>query len=157
MTCSPTVEGSEIDRAYEASDKREYYVPCPACGVMQSLMLKFQTQVRWDSTLPTREEQARSAKYYCEACDVAWDDAARWKAVELGEWHANAAFNGIAGFWISELYSPWKQLSEIVLDYLSKKDNIEDLKTFINTSLAENWVEKDEAPEWETLLAKREG
>ena len=124
---------------------------------MQSMMLKFRTQVQWDEKLPTREDQARSARYYCEQCAQPWDDAARWKAVEHGEWRASVPFNGIAGFWISELYSPWKQLSEIVLDYLSKKDNAEDLKTFISTSLAENWVEKGEAPEWETLLTRREG
>ncbi|MBN1567925.1 MAG: phage terminase large subunit family protein [Acidobacteria bacterium] len=158
LTCSPTLPGSEIDRAYEASDKREYYVPCPACGHMQSMMLKFYTQVRWDSKLSSREEQARSARYHCENpdCSAAWDDAARWKAVELGEWRASRPFNGIAGFWISELYSPWKQLSEIVLDYLSKKDSAEDLKTFVNTSMAENWIEKGEAPEWEMLLSRRE-
>jgi len=155
-TCSPTVEGSEIDRAYQASDRREYYVPCAACGHMQSMMLAFRTQVRWDDTLETREEQARSARYHCEVCDAPWDDAARWKAVEKGEWRAHRPANGIAGFWISELYSPWKQLWEIVLDYLAKKDSVEDLKTFINTSLAENWVEKGEAPEWEILLVRRE-
>jgi phage terminase large subunit GpA-like protein len=159
MTCSPTLPGSEIDRAYEASDKREFLVSCPACGHQQSLMMKFYTQVRWDSSLPTREEQARSARYHCENpdCDAAWDDATRWKAIDQGEWRAKAPVNGVAGFWISELYSPWKQLSEIVLDFLLKKGNPEDLKTFVNTSLAENWVEKGEAPEWETLLTKREG
>ena len=71
------------------------------------------------------------------------------------EWQARGPFNGIAGFWISELYSPWKQLSEIVLDYLAKKDSAEDLKTFVNTTLAENWIEKGEAPEWEALLGRR--
>lgn len=156
LTCSPTVADSEIDRAYESSDRREYYIPCPICGFMQSMMLKFRTQVRWNDKLPTREEQANSARYYCEACNEAWDDAARWKAVEQGKWKAHAPFNGIAGFWINELYSPWKQLSEIVLDYLMKKDSAEDLKTFINTSLAENWLETGEAPEWEILLARRE-
>jgi phage terminase large subunit GpA-like protein len=157
LTCSPTLPGSEIDRAYEASDKREYYVPCPACGQFQSMMLKFRTQVRWDDKLPTREEQAHSARYHCEACNVPWDDAEREKAVSLGEWRTHSPVNGIAGFWISELYSPWKSLSAIVLDYLMKKDNAADLQTFINTSLAENWVEKGEAPEWEILLARREG
>lgn len=156
LTCSPTVAGSEIDRAFEASDRREFLVPCPHCGLSQSMMLKFRTQVRWDDTLPTREEQARSARYHCEGCDSPWDDAARWKAIEQGEWQARGPFNGIAGFWISELYSPWKQLSEIVLDYLAKKDSAEDLKTFVNTTLAENWIEKGEAPEWEALLGRRE-
>ena len=158
MTCSPTLPGSEIDRAYEGSDRREYYVPCPICGHMQSLMLKFYTQVRWDSSLASREEQAKSARYHCENpdCKAAWDDATRWEAIEKGEWRARAPFNGIAGFWISELYSPWKQLWEIVLDFLTKKDNAQDLQTFVNTSLAENWVEKGEAPEWEILLSRRE-
>ena len=31
LTCSPTAPGSEIDRAYEASDKREFYVPWTSC------------------------------------------------------------------------------------------------------------------------------
>lgn len=156
LTCSPTLQGSEIDRSYEQSDRRELYVRCPHCASWQSLMLKFYTQVRWDSSLPSREEQAATAVYHCENCDAAWDDATRWKAVEGGEWRAHAQFSGVAGFWISELYSPWKSLSEIVLDFLSKKDNPQDLQTFVNTSLAENWIEKGEAPEWEQLLAKRE-
>lgn len=156
LTCSPTAPGSEIDRAYEISDRREFYVACPFCRHLQSMMLKFRTQVRWDDTLPAREQQARSARYHCENCDAAWNDAARWRAIDSGEWRSHGGFNGIAGFWISELYSPWKQLSEIVLDYLTKKDSAEDLKTFVNTSLAENWEEKGEAPEWETLLLRRE-
>jgi phage terminase large subunit GpA-like protein len=157
LTCSPTLEGSNIDRAYGQSDKRERYVPCPHCGHMQSMMLKFYKQVRWDSTLPTREGQAKSARYHCEECDKPWSEAERMHAVECGEWRATRPFNGVAGFWISELYSPWKQLSEIVLDFLTKKDNPLELQTFINTSLAENWQEQGEAPEWERLLEKREG
>lgn len=156
LTCSPTVEGSNIDSAYERSDKRELYVPCPACGHMQSMMLTFYKQVRWDSRLPTREEQAKSARYHCEACDAPWDDADRMKAVECGEWRASKPFNGIAGFWISELYSPWRRLSEIVLDFLTAKDKPHELQVFINTSLAENWQEQGEAPEWERLLERRE-
>lgn len=155
-TCSPTFEGSEIHRAYEASDQREFYVPCPMCGAFQSLMKKWYTQVRWDDKLPTVEEQARSARYHCEACDAAWDDAARWGAVDRGEWRARRPFNGIAGFWISELYSPWKQLWELMLDYLRKKDSPEDLKTFVNTSLAEPHAEKGDAPDEEILISRQE-
>lgn len=155
-TCSPTLPGSEIDRAYEQSDKREFFVPCPACGHMQSMMSRFASNVRWDSSLPTREAQAASARYICVECGAAWDDAARWRAVEAGEWRASEPFAGVAGFWISELYSPWKQLREIVGDYLKAKDDPESLKTFINTSLAENWTEPGEQLEWERVLGRRE-
>jgi len=154
--CSPTRPGSSIDVAYEQSDQREFYVPCPACGHVQSMMGKFRTQVRWDSKLAGREQQSKSARYHCEQCDSSWDDAARWGAIDRGQWRANAPFSGVAGFWISELYSPWKQLWEIVLDYLVKKDSQEDLITFVNTSLAENWTDPGEALEWERLLERRE-
>src|SRR5579883_1521922 len=154
-TCSPTVDGSEIDRAYEESDKREFYVPCPFCGHYQSLMGKFHSQVRWSQAAGlTNEQRARTALYYCERCDLPWNDGARQDAVERGHWRANAPFSGVAGFWISELYSPWKQLWEIVLDFLTKKSNAEDLKTFVNTSLAENWSDKGEAPADELLYER---
>jgi phage terminase large subunit GpA-like protein len=154
--CSPTVENSSIDLAYQESDQREYFIPCPKCGLMQSLMQKFRSQVRWDNSLDTKEAKAHSARYHCEGCDAAWGDYERWQALEAGEWRAQAPFNGIAGFWISELYSPWKQLWEIVMDYLVKKDSSEDLKTFVNTSLAENWTEPGETVEWERLVERRE-
>ena len=154
LTCSPTYEGSEIDRAYSQSDRREYYVPCPKCGHMQSLMGAFYKQVRF-CEFGTVEERAASARYHCIACDAPWTEAGRKAAVERGEWRGGD-FNGVAGFWISELYSPWKTLAEIVHDFLTKKDNPSELQTFVNTSLAENWVEKGEAPEWETLSARRE-
>lgn len=154
-TCSPTIEGSEIDRGYELSDQREFYVPCPHCGAHQSLMKKWH-RVRWNDQATTREEQALSARYHCEVCEQPWDDFQRQAAVQKGEWRAHKPFNGIAGFWISELYSLDRRLSSIVLDYLQKKDNPVDLKTFVNTSLAENWVDRGEAPEWERLAARRE-
>ena len=157
-TCSPTVEGSEIDKAYASSDKREYYVPCPHCGVYQSMMGRWD-HVRWDSLAGlTLLERAQTAAYYCDACDRPWTDLERWSAVENGQWRAHAPFAGIAGFWISELYSPWKHLWEIVLDFLQKKDDSEDLRTFVNTSLAENWKEKGDAPPDELLYerARRE-
>src|SRR5579883_751789 len=155
-TCSPTIAGSEIDTAYEVSDQREWFVPCPHCGAEQSLMGKFFSNVRWDDGLPTREEQAFSARYYCERCNQPWDDHERHIAVRGGRWIAKKPFNGIAGFWISELYSLQRKLWEIVLDFLQKKDKPQDYKTFVNTTLAENWMEKGDAPEWELLLARRE-
>jgi phage terminase large subunit GpA-like protein len=165
LTCSPTVAGSQIDRAYEESDQRQYYVPCPYCGRFQSMMLKWRTQVKWsqDPNL-TNEQRARTARYHCEfccecnasmelLCDRGWTDAERWEAVEQGEWRAHAPFSGVAGFWISELYSPWKQLWEIAIDFLSKKDG-ENRQEFINTSLAENWEQKGEAPANELLYLR---
>lgn len=154
--CSPTRVGSAIDMAYEASDQREYHVPCPACGEFQAMTGKFHSNVVWDNSLPTFEARAATAKYRCEYCDTLWTESERQAAVTLGKWVANKPHNGVAGFWISELYSPWKTLREIVLDFLQKSRNTEELITFVNTSLAENWRDKGEALEWERLLDRRE-
>jgi len=154
LTCSPTIAGaSRIDKAFQDSDQREYEVPCPACGEFQQLKW---SQVEWDSKLPSRKKQAESAAYICLHCKARWDDAARWKAVYAGKYVAHAEFNGTAGFRISALCSLKKRLSFFVLQFLKQKDDPEQLKTFVNTVLAETWVEKGDAPEWEALLLKRE-
>ena len=156
--CSPTYENSEIDRAYAQSDRREFFLPCPHCGFEQSLMKKFYTQVRWDQTLQTLEAQALSARYFCQnlECEKPWTEAERKLAIEKGRWIAQAPFNGIAGFWISEPYSVSKELHEIVLDYLQKKDSPEELRTFVNTSLAENFAEQGDTPDWQQLALRKE-
>ncbi len=153
---SPTFEGSEIDKAYQASDQRQYYVPCPLCQQEQSMMGKFRTQVRWDASLPTIEEQALSARYYCEHCEQPWDENLRTCAVERGRWIAKKPFRGVAGFWISELYSVSRRLDQVVLDFLEKKDNPEDLRSFVNTSLAENFADQGDTPDWQALVNRRE-
>ena len=50
----------------------------------------------------------------------------------------------------------WKKLSEIVLDFLVKKDDPQQLKTFVNTSLAETFVLRGEAPAADSIFGKRE-
>ena len=150
QVCSPTVKGdSAIDEAYERSDKRKFHVPCPACGHLQILAW---AQVKWTDNDPL------TALYHCTQCDAGWTDAQRHAAceAEAAVWIAEKPFAGVAGFWISELYSPWKKLSEIVLDFLSKKDSVETLQTFVNTTLAEAWQQAGDAPEWERIAAHAE-
>jgi phage terminase large subunit GpA-like protein len=151
QTCSPTIEGrSQIAEAYTESDQRKFWVPCPHCGECQ--VLKW-GQVK-DPRLPG--EQPETTLYQCAICGQFWDDQERWAQCEEGDWRADQPFRGTAGFWISELYSPWKRLEELVSDFIAKKDNPAELQTFINTSLAETWKEYSEALDWEVLMSRRE-
>ena len=46
IVSTPTIKGvSRIEREYEASDQRRYFVPCPHCRHMQWLQFE---QLRWD-------------------------------------------------------------------------------------------------------------
>jgi phage terminase large subunit GpA-like protein len=145
---TPTITStSRIAAAYEHSDKRRYWVPCPHCGEEQTLEWE---HVRWTGGDP------HSARYHCTGCGTGWTDAERWAAVRRGEWRAGAEFNGAAGFHISELYSPWRRLEETVSDFLAAKDRPEMLKTWKNTALGLTWQERGEAPDWERLIERRE-
>lgn len=131
MTSTPTVKGaSRIEMAYEASDRRRYWVPCPHCGATQVLRW---AQVRW----PAGEPQA--ARYVCEHCDAGWTDEARWKQIHHGEWIGEAPFQGTAGFHLNEIYSPWSRLGDIARAHIEAKKSPETLKVWINTSLGETW------------------
>lgn len=156
LACSPTMEGSAIDTWFKRSDQREFYVPCPLCGAWQCPYGKFFSQVRWDDKLETREDQAFTARYHCQECNQPWDDRTRWAAVERGEFRTDKPFNGIVGYRISQLCSLDKRLAEIVLEFLRIKDTPADLKSFVNTVLAENWEDQSAAPEWERLLDLRD-
>ena len=152
-TCSPTIEGlSKIAKLYDESDQREYLVPCPHCGEFQKLIW---SQVKWDNILP-RKQLLVSVRYECSKCSAHWNDVERWRACEKGRWVAQEPFGGVAGFHLNEIASPRKKLRDLVEDYLGKKDDVFQLQTFVNTTLAETWKQKGEAPDWERLKSRTE-
>lgn len=148
LTSTPTIKGiSRIERAYEESDMRRYYVPCHACGHGQHLIFG---NVKWD------KDDATTAKYYCEKCGIGWSDTQRWNAVKKGTWIAHQASHGVAGFHLNELYSPWVKLEDFVRNFLEAKKSKETLKTFVNTSLGETWEEEGIQLDDNELIARRE-
>jgi phage terminase large subunit GpA-like protein len=138
---APLIKGlSVIEREYLRSDMRRFYVPCPECKEFQSLRWE---QVKFDAG-ETIEARANSAHYCCENCGALWIDAERWDAVALGEWRATRPFTGTAGFHLSQFYSPWVKLAEIVKEFLEAKGNPTLMQVWVNTVLGETWEEQGE-------------
>jgi phage terminase large subunit GpA-like protein len=164
LACSPTVAGqSRIGKAFALSDQRKPWVPCPYCGEMQVLRFRDKDgyHVKWDSGV-ARELQAPTARYHCVKCDRPWTEQQRWTAANRHvEWRPGkvGADPKIAGFWVNHLYVPptWKTSASITNQFLAAKDDRQSLKTFINTVLAEEWIEEGVAPDKELLYARREG
>jgi phage terminase large subunit GpA-like protein len=145
---TPTVKGqSRIEAGFENSDQRFYFVPCPHCEEFQRLTW---AQVQWPEGRPTE------AAYFCKACGARIDETQKYEMLRQGEWRSARPFNGIAGFHISELYSPWSTWPDMAVSFLEAKRLPETLQTWINTSLGETWEEKGNTPEAEGLLARRE-
>lgn len=150
MTSTPSIKGvSRIEAAWNESDQRRYFVPCPKCKKKQNLIWGC---VVWENRDPA------TAMYECEYCKFKWSDAKRWAAIRLGEWQTTkeAKFKNIAGFHINEIYSPWKTLEEMVTDFYKSKENPERLKVFLNASLGKPWEAEGDKVDYEILFGRRE-
>jgi phage terminase large subunit GpA-like protein len=155
IVSTPTIAGaSSIEREYEASDQRRYFVPCPHCAHAQ--WLRFE-QLRWERGQP------ETVVYVCESCEQPIAEHHKTAMLEQGQWRATATGTGrTAGFHLSSLYSPvgWRSWREIAAAWESAIDkttgSASAIKTFKNTELGETWVEEGDAPDWQTLLERRE-
>lgn len=145
---TPTNKGnSRIEKAFEESDQREFYLPCPHCQTSQTLKW---AQVRWDEGKP------ETAHYVCEDCGAVWDDADRVRAIRAGEWRAKHPERRVAGFRLSGLYSPWTPLESAVIEFLEAKKQPATLRVFVNTFLGEVWEEEGEQVDDYQVAERRE-
>jgi phage terminase large subunit GpA-like protein len=134
MCSTPTVKDvSRIEREYDRSDQRKYFVACPHCDHRQ--WLKW-ANLKWDNDDP------QTAAYACEECGTLIEERHKADMLANGEWRATAPGDGkTVGFHLSSLYSPlgWKSWSEIAAEFMQAKGDPALLKTFVNTVLGETW------------------
>ncbi|ALV25050.1 phage terminase, large subunit [Campylobacter iguaniorum] len=149
LTSTPTIKGiSRIEQAYEGSDMRKFYVPCQLCKEFQVLA--------WQNVV-YEKNQPSTARYTCCKCGALWNDIEKKEAISKGKWQATSVSDGVAGFWLNELYSPWVSMGDMVSNFLEAKKSVHTLKTFINTSLGETWEEDPgQRIEESELLNRRE-
>ena len=153
---TPTIEGrSAIEAAYQSTDQRRYYVPCPFCGEMQPL--EFARLVWTKLLLPPKQ-----AVYECRACGEMIQNHQKTQMLAAGEWRAEAPGVGgdrKRGYHLNALYAPvgWMSWGEIALKFVQSYRNPEKYRVFINTVLGEVWnASGGEAPAWEPLKNRRE-
>jgi phage terminase large subunit GpA-like protein len=162
LVSTPKTKGlSRIEREFEASDKRFYFVPCPECGEHQTL--KF-ANLYWPEGRP------REAMYRCEHCGSLIDEHRKTWMNERGEWRPTARQEGTgdgpgkggdgrtAGFHLSSLYSPvgWYSWADAAEMFEAAQENPDLMKGFVTTVLGEPFEEAHEAPEWRHIYDRRE-
>jgi phage terminase large subunit GpA-like protein len=127
---------SRIERLFEQSDQRRYYVPCPTCNEMQYLKWR---NLKW------AEGEPEKARFVCEinGCEIPHEKK-RWM-IERGQWRATGPFSGKhVGFhiWAAYSYSPNSSWGQLAIEWLDAVKSPETLQTFINTVLGETWEEE---------------
>lgn len=148
LVSTPTVRGvSRIEAAYEESDQRRFFVPCPHCG--GAFVLTWQN-VKWPDGEPGKAFVA------CPSCGGILEEKDKPRLLAGGEWRATAEGDGrTAGFHISALYSPFQSWAEIVRDFLASKRDPARLKAWTNMALGEAFEDEATAPVLADVLAAR--
>jgi len=152
LASTPTIQGlSRIEREFEASDQRRFFVPCPHCQHEQ--WLKFEKLI-WEKGRP------ETALYHCESCDGHLSEHHKTEMLARGFWRSTtkATDPNTIGFHLSALYSPvgWLSWVDIARAWELAKSSDEAKRSFKNSMLGETWIETGEAPDWQKLYERRE-
>ena len=141
MVSTPTVESGNIWQAFmSANERRQYYVPCPHCGVSQTLKFK---QIKWPEEHNDNADMIRDTAYYeCEHCGERIYDKHKMQMLRSGEWRAvNKSQSKIrsVSYHLSSIYSPWVTFGDVAYEFKNSKGTPATLMNFINSWLAEPW------------------
>ncbi len=152
MVSTPNIAGaSKIEAAYDASDQRQYHVPCIQCGYLQPIEWQ---QIRFE------ENDPETACFECISCGHRMQEHDKPKLLANGLWVSiNPEADGKArGYHLSSLYSPngWYSWANAVEDFLAAKNDPILLKDWTNTVLGQTWQEAGETVDYELLYQRRE-
>lgn len=185
LASSPTDAGVGIDRAFNAGDKRYYFVPCPKCNWFQVIDFK---RIRWPEKRKhespiSRQERYAQAALECAGCSARIEESHKTAMLRDGLWIATRGMDAVVkgGFSADDLagtqdlrdrmetaqavsfalpstYAPfgwagaaWSQLAR---EWEATGETPGALRAFINTTMAEPWVDRFEAPEPERIYAR---
>ena len=135
MASTPTLAGfSRIEKAYEESDQRYFFVPCPECQTFQVIEWE---AIRWPMGEPEKAALA------CKSCGVLIPEFEKPAMLAKGEWRASHKGDGkSAGFHLSALYSPFETWAEIAREFLTVRKDPPRLKTWRNLKLGLCWEDQ---------------
>jgi len=158
---SPTLEEIGIWKELNSCDEiRRFYVPCPHCEWMQTLVFE---QIKFDLEGEGHERinvAKNTARYECIECGRPIGDHHKSQMGEHGEYIADKKFKYQTekiGFHVSSLYSPWLRWGDVAEKFLRAKYKlreegvITDLQNFTNGWLAKPWKDLAEKPMFDEL------
>ncbi len=151
ITGTPTIKTkSAIEKEYLNGSQACWKLPCPHCGQYQTLDFK---NLKWI------ESDHTTVEMICSSCGALANEKA-WKIgnQSRGKWiHKFPDKKKKLSYHLSALASPWRTWESIVEEWIESQGDIEKIKTFKNTVLAETWEEKNiKTIDYMTLFKRRE-
>jgi phage terminase large subunit GpA-like protein len=149
MVSTPGEEAtSRIAPAYEESTMERWNLPCPKCGELQPL--------EWAGLI---FKDLPQPMYRCSKCGMKSSEH-EWKA-QKGVWVAEHPERKKRGFHTTALISFFVKWEKLVDEWKfasseSAKGNNDPLKVFVNTRLAEVWLEPGQQVDEDEIAKRRE-
>lgn len=153
---TPTLKDvSFIEKWYNKSDQRQYYIPCPLCNHKQVLIFDNMKFERDDDYFLVDH-----VKYKCEKCKKLFGEHYKTDMLLAGEWIKKFPKRKIAGFLTPSFYSPlgwlsWDDIAEQFLEAKQKRDRGL-LQIVFNTRFAMVWEESGDKVSEVPLMNRRE-
>lgn len=135
-------ETSRIEALFDSGDQRFYHIPCPFCGMEQTLIFG---QLRWTREKGEGDERGEphDIHYECIGCKAKIEEHHKTKMLAAGRWIAKYPGRHVASFHLNSLYSPLGFLSwtSIVREFLTATDKRDKnlMQAFVNTRLGETF------------------
>lgn len=177
---TPTLQGkSRICAAYDRSDQREYFIPCPHCGHFQPLHFwprkagpyagrgGIKGMKDGNGAWLSPAEAKRAAYYECERCEGRIEDRHKTAAIERGAWVPRGCSVDVdgkllgaserppehVGFRLSTLYAPADRITfgDVAAKYLESRDKPKKMQSFVNNWLGLPYEERSRRARWEDL------
>ncbi|MFA4904463.1 MAG: terminase gpA endonuclease subunit [Desulfobaccales bacterium] len=170
---TPTDPEGFIHQDYQRSDRRQYWVPCPACGgyqVLDFFRVKHRGEQRmaWPQDLQRPEyiKQARPAVYECRYCQAEIEERQKAGMLARGVWGAeNPEPDGSRpeelphasheGYWWGAEISPFATWTEMAAKFFEVRPDREQLKTYYNEWLGLAWKEIVKSQQASAILKLR--
>ncbi len=149
----PKVEGSSlITREYEASDKSHYYVRCPGCSELRTMMFSDKSYFRknnYEPKLPAMflkydkdgvvAGNPDAAWFVCEACGAIFQERGKMEWMnKTGTWIPERPhIRSHRGFQVGAWVSAWMTWQQIALDWIRSSHNRESRQVVVNSKFAE--------------------
>lgn len=153
---------SRVERDFERSDQRRFYVPCPFCNFRQVLWWKdpetkeYRLYYELDASRQVIDD---SVAYVCARCKQKISERFKQRMLDEGDWLPTFPGRNVIGFHLNALYSPWRaNWTALAREWntATHEKNPDLLKAFINLRLGETWEEEAEAVEQITLKQRME-
>lgn len=135
---TPKLPDFGIDKVWQDSDQRHYYIPCPICQAEQALT--WEGNIEWSDEPDTDEAKAATARFKCASCNKTWDQRTREKANARGAWRAHKPENPVIGFAVSRLYVPSSNPEKLVSDYLAGLKSDQAMREHVNQNLGQTYM-----------------